>query len=66
MGSLKCHTSPPPAGVSGLGVRGMEMCGFSDWARESVLINGVSILSRLNLEKMHGFSFPSDKANCLQ
>ena len=29
--------------------------------RQSVLINGVSILSGLNLEKMEGLSFTSDK-----
>ena len=31
---------------------------------ESVRINWVSVLSRLNWEKMSGLSFPRDKANC--
>ena len=32
-------------------------------ALESVRINGVSVLSELNLVKMQGLSFPRDKAN---
>ena len=31
---------------------------------ESVHINTVSLLGRLNLEKKYGLSFPEDKANC--
>lgn len=31
---------------------------------ESVCINGVSVLSGLNLEIMQGLSFPGNKANC--
>ena len=33
-------------------------------AIESVRINGVSVLSRLNLDKMYGLPFPKDKGNC--
>ena len=32
---------------------------------ERVCINGVSVLSGLNLKKMWGLSFGRDKANCL-
>ena len=35
----------------------------TEGAIESVLIKGVSVLSRLNLEKISGF-FPRDKENC--
>ena len=31
---------------------------------DSVLINGVSVLSGLNLGKMRGLSFPRDKEKC--
>ena len=31
---------------------------------DSVHINGVSVLSGLNLGKMRGLSFPSDKEKC--
>ena len=31
---------------------------------KNVRINGVSVLNRLNLEKMEGLSFPRDEANC--
>ena len=36
----------------------------TEGVKESVRINGLSVLSGLNLEKMKGLSFPRDKANC--
>ena len=35
----------------------------TEGATQSVPINGVSVFSRLNLEKMFGLFFPRDKAN---
>ena len=37
----------------------------TEGAIENVHIDEVSIISRLNLEKMYGLSYPMDKANCL-
>ena len=36
----------------------------TEGAVKNVHINGVSVLNRLNLEKMEGLSFPRDEANC--
>ena len=35
----------------------------TEGAVKNVHINGVSVLNRLNLEKMEGLSFPRDEAN---